>query len=99
LAVVVLCASSSHAANINLQGLKSSFTYTPFAGETLERIIAKTMPNTELKQELVADAFRALNPQQFSKEKGSVTQSKYPIRINWPIWLKIKRVKKSPKTC
>jgi Tfp pilus assembly protein FimV len=81
LAVVVLCASSSHAANINLQGLKSSFTYTPFAGESLERIIAKTMPNTELKQEIVADAFRALNPQQFSKEKGSVTQSNLSIKV------------------
>ena len=81
LAVVVLCATSSHATNINLQGLKSSFTYTPFAGESLERIIAKTMPNTELKQELVADAFRALNPQQFSKEQGSVTQSNLAIKV------------------
>jgi len=81
LAVVLLCASSSHAASVNLQGLKSSFTYTPFAGESLERIIAKTMPNTELKQELVADAFRALNPQQFSKEKGSVTQSNLAIKV------------------
>ncbi len=81
LAVVLLCASSSHASSVNLQGLKSSFTYTPFAGESLERIIAKTMPNTELKQELVADAFRALNPQQFSKEKGSVTQSNLAIKV------------------
>ena len=81
LAVVVLCASSSHAANINLQGLKSSFTYTPFAGESLERIITKTMPNTELKQELVADAFRALNPQQFSKDQSSVTKSNLPLNV------------------
>ena len=81
LAVVLLCATSTQAANINLQGLKSSFTYTPFAGESLERIIAKTMPNTELKQELVADAFRALNPQQFSKDKGSVTQSNLAIKV------------------
>ena len=81
LAVVLLCASSSHAANFNLQGLKSSFTYTPFAGESLERIIAKTMPNTELKQELVADAFRALNPQQFSKDQSSITKSNLPLNV------------------
>ena len=81
LAIVLLCASSSHAANINLQGLKSSFTYTPFAGESLERIITKTMPNTELKQELVADAFRALNPQQFSKDQSSVTKSNLPLNV------------------
>ena len=81
LAVVLLCASSSHAANINLQGLKSSFTYTPFAGESLERIIAKTMPNTELQQELVADAFRALNPQQFSKDQSSITKSNLPLNV------------------
>ena len=81
LAVVLLCASSSHAASVNLQGLKSSFTYTPFAGESLERIIAKTMPNTELKQELVADAFRALNPQQFSKDQSVVTKSNLPLNV------------------
>jgi Tfp pilus assembly protein FimV len=81
LAVVLLCATSTQAANINLQGLKSSFTYTPFAGESLERIIAKTMPNTELKQELVADAFRALNPQQFSKDQSGVTKSNLAINV------------------
>ena len=81
LAVVLLCASSSHAANVNLQGLKSSFTYTPFAGESLERIIAKTMPNTELKQEVVAEAFRALNPQQFSKDQSGVTKSNLAIKV------------------
>ena len=81
LAVILLCASSSHASSVNLQGLKSSFTYTPFAGESLERIIAKTMPNTELKQELVADAFRALNPQQFSKDQSGVTKSNLPLNV------------------
>ena len=80
-AVVLLCASSSHAASVNLQGLKSSFTYTPFAGESLERIIAKTMPNTELKQEVVAEAFRALNPQQFSKDQSGVTKSNLAIKV------------------
>ena len=81
LAIALLWSSSSFAANINLQGLKSSFTYTPFAGESLERIIAKTMPNTELKQEWVADAFRALNPQQFSKEQSSITKSNLPLNV------------------
>ena len=80
-AVVLLCASSSHASSVNLQGLKSSFTYTPFAGESLERIIAKTMPNTELKQEVVAEAFRALNPQQFSKDQSGVTKSNLAIKV------------------
>jgi len=81
LAVVLLCATSSQAANINLQGLKSSFTYTPFAGESLQRIIAKTMPNSEIKQEMVAEAFRALNPQQFSKDQSSVTKSNLPLNV------------------
>ena len=81
LAIALTLSTSSFAANVNLQGLKSSFTYTPFAGESLERIIAKTMPNTELKQELVADAFRALNPQQFSKEQSTVTKSNLAIKV------------------
>jgi len=81
LAVVLISASSSFAASVNFQGLKSSFTYTPFAGESLDRIIAKTMPNTELKQELVAEAFRALNPQQFSKDQGNVTLSNAALKV------------------
>ena len=82
LAIGLATATGSQAASlVNWEGLKSSFTYTPMAGESLERIIAKTMPNTELKQELVADAFRTLNPQQFSKEKGSVTQSNLAIKV------------------
>ena len=81
LAVVLLSASSSYAASVNLQGLKSSFTYTPFAGESLERIIAKTMPNTELNRDLLAEAFKVLNPQQFSKEQGSVAQSNAAIKV------------------
>ena len=81
LAVAFLWGSSCFAASVNLQGLKPSFTYTPFPGESLERIIAETMPNTELKQELVADAFRALNPQQFSKEQGGVAKSNVAIKV------------------
>ena len=81
LAIALIWSSSSLAANINLQGLKSSFTYTPFAGESLERIIAKTMPNSEIKQEMVAEAFRALNPQQFSKDQSRVTKSNMPLNV------------------
>lgn len=81
LAAVLLCVSSSHAASVNLQGLKSSFNYTPFAGESLDRIIAKTMPNSELKHELVAEAFRVLNPHQFSQSQGSTTQSNLAIKV------------------
>ena len=81
LAVVLMSASSSYAASVNLQGLKSSFTYTPFAGEPLERIIAKTMPNSELKLDIVAEAFRVLNPQQFSKEQGGVAKSNGVIKV------------------
>ena len=81
LAVVLMSATSSYAASVNLQGLKSSFTYTPFAGESLERIIAKTMPNSELKQDIVAEAFRVLNPQQFSKEQGGVAKSNGVIKV------------------
>ena len=81
LAIALMWGTSSLAANINLQGLKSSFTYTPFAGESLERIIAKTMPNSEIKQEMVAEAFRALNPQQFSKDQSSVTKSNLPLNV------------------
>ncbi|NDE05737.1 MAG: hypothetical protein EB003_14050, partial [Flavobacteriia bacterium] len=76
-----MSATSSYAASVNLQGLKSSFTYTPFAGESLERIIAKTMPNSELKQDIVAEAFRVLNPQQFSKEQGGVAKSNGVIKV------------------
>jgi len=81
LAVVMFSASSSYAASVNLQGLQSSFTYTPFAGESLDRIMAKTMPNTELKKELVAEAFRALNPHQFTQDRGGVTKSNMALKV------------------
>ena len=58
---------------VNWEGLKSSFKYTPMVGESLERIIAKTMPNHDLKPEVLAEAFKALNPLHFSKDINSVT--------------------------
>lgn len=52
---------------LNLAGLKSSHSYTPSLGESLERIVAKTMPNSPLRAELLTQAFVALNPQAFGK--------------------------------
>jgi hypothetical protein len=55
LAFGLAAAPGSQAASlVNWDGLKSSFTYTPMAGESLDRIIAKTMPNSDLKAEAVS---------------------------------------------
>jgi len=69
-----VCAASLHggawaasAPVLNLAGLKSSHSYTPSLGESLERIVAKTMPNSPLRAELLTQAFVALNPQAFGK--------------------------------
>ena len=52
---------------LNLAGLKSSHSFTPSLGESLERIVAKTMPNSPLRADLLAQAFVTLNPQAFGK--------------------------------
>ena len=69
-----VCAASLHggawaasAPVLNLAGLKSSHSYTPSLGESLERIVAKTMPNSPLRADLLAQAFVTLNPQAFGK--------------------------------
>ncbi len=49
-----------------LAGLGSTHTYTPALGETLVRIVAKTLPNSPLNPDLLAQAFVSLNPQAFS---------------------------------
>jgi Tfp pilus assembly protein FimV len=54
-------------AGLNLSSLKASHSYTPSLGESLERIVTKTMPNSPLRADLLAQAFVALNPQAFSK--------------------------------
>ena len=51
------------------------------AGESLERIIAKTMPNSGLKPELLAEAFKALNPLQLSREVNSVAKSGSVLKV------------------
>ena len=82
LAFGLAAASSSQAANrVNLEGLKSSFTYTPMAGESLDRIIAKTMPNSEVKPELMAEAFRVLNPERFSKDQSGLIKSTATLKV------------------
>ena len=82
LAFGLAAAPSSQAANlVNWDGLKSSFTYTPMVGESLERIIAKTMPNSQVKPELVAEAFKVLNPEQFSKDQNNVTKSAAALKV------------------
>ena len=82
LAIGLIGASGSQAASpMNWEGLKSSFTYTPLIGESLERIIAKTMPNSDLKPELLAEAFKALNPMQLSKEANSVAKFNTAIKV------------------
>ena len=69
-----VCAASLHggawaasAPVLNLAGLKYSHSYTPSLGESLERIVAKTMPNSPLRADLLAQAFVTLNPQAFGK--------------------------------
>jgi len=73
--------SSQAASPMNWEGLKSSFTYTPMAGESLERIIAKTMPNSDLKPELLVEAFKVLNPMQFSKDGSHVVKSNAALKV------------------
>ena len=58
---------AANAPALNLAGLKASHSYTPSLGESLERIVSKTMPNSPLRAELLTQAFVALNPQAFGK--------------------------------
>ena len=82
LAFGLAAAPGSQAANlVNWEGLKSSFTYTPMVGESLERIIAKTMPNSDLKPEVLAEAFKALNPLHLSKDTNSVTKLSTALKV------------------
>jgi len=82
LAFGLAAAPGSQAANlVNWDGLKSSFTYTPMAGESLDRIVAKTMPNSELKPEVLAEAFKVLNPMQFSKDGSQVVKTSAALKV------------------
>lgn len=62
-------------------GLSASHTYTPTSGETLDRIVAKTLPNSPLSAELLGQAFVSLNPQAFSTGKTSRTLSTATLKV------------------
>lgn len=64
-----------------LAGLGSSHTYTPATGETLSRIVAKTLPNSPLNAELLAQAFVSLNPQAFSTDGKSRTLTAAALKV------------------
>lgn len=62
-------------------GLGSSHTYTPAVGEALGRIVAKTLPNSPLSADLLAQAFVSLNPQAFSGGTSSRTLSAATLKV------------------
>jgi Tfp pilus assembly protein FimV len=62
-------------------GLGSSHTYTPAVGEALGRIVAKTLPNSPLSPELLAQAFVSLNPQAFSTGESGRTLSAATLKV------------------
>ena len=64
-----------------LSGLSSSHTYTPSTGEALDRIVAKTLPNSPLSEDLLAQAFVSLNPQAFSGGASSRTLSAATLKV------------------
>lgn len=87
LAVAMLAAAPAGAATLlststpAFAGLGSSHTYTPAVGEALVRIVAKTLPNSPLSAELLAQAFVSLNPQAFSGGTSSRTLSAATLKV------------------
>ena len=68
-------------AAMDLSGLKSSHGYTPALGESLERIVAKTMPESPLSVAVLSQAFVLLNPQAFGSAKPQRTQSTATLKV------------------
>ena len=64
-----------------LATLGSTHTYTPAVGETVARIVAKTLPNSPLNPELLAQAFVSLNPQAFSAGSNSRTLTTTALKV------------------
>ena len=64
-----------------LAGLGSSHTYTPSVGEALSRIVAKTLPNSPLNADVLAQAFVSLNPQAFSGGSNSRTLTAAALKV------------------
>ena len=62
-------------------GLGASHTYTPSTGETLARIVAKTLPNSPLSEDLLAQAFVHLNPQSFTGGTSRRTLSTATLKV------------------
>jgi len=73
--------STSEMATMDLSGLKSSHSYTPALGESLERIVAKTMPESPLSAQVLRQAFVLLNPQAFDMAKPQRTQSSASLKV------------------
>ena len=64
-----------------LAALGSTHTYTPAVGEALARIVAKTLPNSPLSPDLLAQAFVSLNPQAFSAGSNSRTLTAAALKV------------------
>jgi hypothetical protein len=84
LALAALASAPASAAKLSaapLAGLSSSHTYTPTVGEALTRIVAKTLPNSPLNADLLAQAFVSLNPKAFSAGAGQRTLSAATLKV------------------
>jgi hypothetical protein len=84
LTVATLAATPAGAATVSgaaFAGLTSSHTYTPAIGESLGRIVAKTLPNSPLSADLLAQAFVSLNPQAFSSGANGRTLSAATLKV------------------
>jgi len=64
-----------------LAALGSTHTYTPAVGESLTRIVAKTLPNSPLSPDLLAQAFVSLNPQAFSAGGNGRTLTAAALKV------------------
>jgi len=73
--------AASAIATMDLSGLKSSHSYTPALGESLERIVAKTMPESPLSAQVLSQAFVLLNPQAFGSSKPQRTHSTATLKV------------------
>jgi hypothetical protein len=81
LALASAPAGATTAAPGPLAGLSASHTYTPTVGESLGRIVAKTLPNSPLSADLLAQAFVSLNPKAFSAGAGQRTLSAATLKV------------------
>ncbi|MDH4480184.1 MAG: hypothetical protein QE283_09955 [Rhodoferax sp.] len=83
-ALTALAAAPAGAASLPsapFAGLSSSHTYTPTVGESVVRIVAKTLPNSPLSADLLAQAFVSLNPQAFSSGPNGRTLSAATLKV------------------